>query len=158
MKYGSGAVAQVTSSVIHHGEEQQIIFQGEKARISAPWKVFASKSRPNGFPDSDLEFEDELIAYYTALPKLKHTGHAGQLDDVMAAVEKGDKPFVTSSHGKNTIQLITAIYKAGTTGSTVSFPIEKDDPFYTVKGIMENVPHYYEKSVSVLRQDGEIRV
>ncbi|MDR0709145.1 MAG: Gfo/Idh/MocA family oxidoreductase [Spirochaetaceae bacterium] len=33
-----GALAQVTGSVIHHGEEQQLVFQGEKARISAPWK------------------------------------------------------------------------------------------------------------------------
>ncbi len=30
MRYPGGALAQVTSSVIHHGEEQQVVFQGKK--------------------------------------------------------------------------------------------------------------------------------
>ncbi|MDR2397960.1 MAG: Gfo/Idh/MocA family oxidoreductase, partial [Spirochaetaceae bacterium] len=34
LRYPQGTLAQITSSVIHHGEEQQLIFQGEKARVS----------------------------------------------------------------------------------------------------------------------------
>ena len=33
MRYPGGALAQVTSSVVHHGEEQQVIFQTERARF-----------------------------------------------------------------------------------------------------------------------------
>ncbi|MFQ8717398.1 MAG: Gfo/Idh/MocA family protein [Enterobacter hormaechei] len=34
-KYPSGALTQLTASVVHHGEDQKIIIQGDKARISA---------------------------------------------------------------------------------------------------------------------------
>ncbi|NYE06515.1 hypothetical protein F4694_003295 [Bacillus niacini] len=40
-------------NIKNHGEEQQLIFQGKKARGSVPWKVTASKSKPNGFQEKD---------------------------------------------------------------------------------------------------------
>ena len=153
-----GAVAQVTSSVIHHGEEQQMIFQGEKARISAPWKVYASVSKPNGFPDEDNVLEKKLGAYYNALPKLKYSAHTGQIDNVLSAIEKGGDYLIKGEDGRLTIELITAIYKAGTEGRTIDLPIKKDDPFYTVKGIMSKVPHFFKKTASVKEFAGDITV
>ena len=41
-----GALAQLTASVVHHGEEQQLVFQCEKAKIAAPFQCFASLSKP----------------------------------------------------------------------------------------------------------------
>jgi predicted dehydrogenase len=156
--YQGGAVAQVTSSVIHHGEEQQLIFQGEKARISAPWKVAASLSKPNGFPDPHPELEKELGDFYDAQPHLTHIAHEGQLDNVMTAIETEDTPLITGSEGRRTIELITAIYKAGSERRTIDLPIAKDDPFYTVEGIRQNAPHFFEKSVSATSLDGDITV
>lgn len=49
LRFPNGALGQITSSVVHHGEEQQFIFQGRHARISAPWKIYASSSKSNGF-------------------------------------------------------------------------------------------------------------
>jgi predicted dehydrogenase len=153
-----GALAQVTSSVIHHGEEQQIVFQGEKARVSAPWKVTANIAQPNGFPAK--EQNEELIAalnnFYESLPKLDHVMHEGQIDNVLSALETGAKPAIGGEDGRRTIELIAAIYKAGTEQRAVELPMKKDDPFYTVKGIMENVPRFYKKSASVNDLDGNI--
>ncbi|MDR1278395.1 MAG: Gfo/Idh/MocA family oxidoreductase, partial [Treponema sp.] len=89
LQYPGGALAQITSSVIHHGEEQQVIFQGEKARVSAPWKVAANIAQPNGFPlkEQNEALIKELNEYYEALPKFAHTGHEGQIDDVLGAIE-----------------------------------------------------------------------
>ena len=61
-----GALATVTASVVHHGEEQELIFQCEKAKVSAPYDVFASIPQPNGFPlkEPDMEFRkraDEFV-------------------------------------------------------------------------------------------------
>ncbi|MGB8455654.1 MAG: Gfo/Idh/MocA family oxidoreductase [Anaerocolumna sp.] len=150
LHYENGAVAQVTSSVIHHGEEQQIIFQGEKARISAPWKVSASVSKDNGFPDGNEKLEKELTKYYEGQPPLAHTGHEGEIDDVLTAVETGGQPLITGESGRMTIELITAIYKAGFEQKTIDLPIKKDDPYYTSKGIQEHAVHFYEKSNSIV--------
>lgn len=149
MQYDKGTLAQVTSSVIHHGEEQQVIFQGEKARISAPWKVAASVSKPNGFPDPNPELVEELEKFYQALPAMPYTAHTGQIENVLTAVENGAESFITGEQGRMTIELITAIYKAGSERRTIDLPIQKDDPFYTVEGIMKSVPHFYEKTTSV---------
>jgi predicted dehydrogenase len=157
-KYGNsdktnpGAIATVTASVNHHGEDQQIIFQGEKGRISAPWKAAANVFQENGFPfweKQNKKLIQKLNDFYSALPRLTYTAHAGQVDDVLSAIENGRKPLVGGEDGRLTIELITSIYKAGSEGRMVNLPIGKDDPFYTVHGIMKAVPHFYKKSASV---------
>ncbi|MDR3284079.1 MAG: Gfo/Idh/MocA family oxidoreductase [Treponema sp.] len=158
LQYPKGALAQITSSVIHHGEEQQLIFQGEKARISAPWKVCANVAGQNAFPlkEHDEALEKRLTDFVEAIPPLRYTVHTGEIENVLAALETGGRPAITGWDGRNTVELITAIYKSGTTESTVKLPLKKDDSFYTVKGILANVPRFYEKSASVTDFSGEI--
>ncbi len=148
LRYES-ALAQVTSSVVHHGEVQQLIFQCEKARISAPWETYASVSKTNGFPVRNETLEEELTAYYNQLPPVVHEGHTGQIENVLTALEKGIAPGITGEDGRRTIELITAIYKSGARRATIALPILKDDPFYTVEGMIKNMPHFYEKSASL---------
>jgi predicted dehydrogenase len=154
-----GALAQVTSSVIHHGEEQQLIFQGEKARISFPWRVKAHLAQPNGFPMSEQNEEliKDLDTFYHALPGLPYTGHTAQIDNVLFALETNGKPFIGGTDGRLTIELITAIYKAGIEGRMVSLPLQRDDPFYTTEGILKRAPRFYQKTVSAEDLAGEIR-
>lgn len=151
-----GALAQITASVVHHGEEQKLIFQCEKAKIAAPFSVYASVSKPNGFPTEDEALEEKIRAYADSLPALPYEGHAGQLDNVLTAIATGGNVAITGEDGRCTIELITAIYKAGSQGETVQLPLQKDDPFYTVAGIMANTPHFYEKTTAAASLDGEI--
>ena len=58
--------------------------------------------------------------------------------------------------GRRTIELITAVYKSGATGETVTLPLAKDDPFYTVEGLMARMPHFHEKTASAADLEGEI--
>ena len=149
LKYKNGAFGQLTSSVVHHGEEQQMVFQGKNARVSAPWKVYASVSKSNGFPERNEKLEREIDAYYNALPGQPYTDHTPLIDDVLRAVETGGMPLVTGEDGRRAVELITAIYKSAVANKPVNLPLEKDDTFYTVKGIQSNVPHFYEKSARV---------
>jgi predicted dehydrogenase len=158
LQYPNGTLAQITSSVIHHGEEQQLIFQCEKARVSAPWKVHAGVAGPNAFPlaEHDEALEKKLNDFIAAQPPLPCTAHTGEIEQVLGALEAGGRPAIDGRDGRNTLELITAIYKAGSAGTTVTLPLAKDDPFYTVEGIMRAVPRFYEKSTSVEGFQGEI--
>jgi predicted dehydrogenase len=158
LRYSGGALAQITSSVIHHGEAQQLIFQCEKARVSAPWQVHASLPNPGGFPlaEHNGELEKQLNDLAASRSPLAHSGHAGEIEQLFEAVKTGGQPTISGHDGRNTIELITAIYKAGTTETTVTLPLAKDDPFYTVQGIMKAVPHFYEKIASIEDFKGDI--
>ncbi|MBT2759560.1 Gfo/Idh/MocA family oxidoreductase [Mesobacillus foraminis] len=148
-RYPDGSLAQITSSVVHHGEEQQLIFQGKKARVSVPWKVAASKSKQNGFPEEDSALELELQNVYESQPELKHEGHTGQIHDVLLAVEGEKDLLVDGIQGRRTLELITAIFQSASYGETVRLPLNPDSPFYTREGILENAVHFYEKKNSI---------
>lgn len=151
-----GALAQLTASVVHHGEEQRLAFQCEKAKLAAPFECFASVSRPNGFPERDEDLEREIADYAAALPPVRWEGHTGQLENVLTALETGTPVAIGGEDGRRTIELITAIYKSGAEGRTVPLPLGRDDPFYTAKGILEHTPHFYEKATSAADLKGEI--
>ena len=152
------ALATLTASVVHHGEKQGLIFQCEKAKISAPFDTYASLSMSNGFPEENKALEEEITAFRDALPDLPYEGHTGELYDVIRAIEDDRAPAIGAEDGRRTIELITAVYKAGALQEKVLLPLQPDDDFYTVEGIMKNVPHFYQKNVSVTELAGEITV
>ena len=151
-----GALVQLTASVVHHGEEQQLVFQCEKAKIAAPFTCYASSSKPNGFPERNEALEQEIAAFAETLPKVQYEIHPGQLENMLTAIETDTEPAITGEDGRRTIELITGIFKSGALGQTIDLPLQKDDPFYTMEGIMQNVPHFYEKTTSAADLDGEI--
>ena len=153
---GLGALAQLTASVVHHGEEQELVFQCEKAKVAAPFSVYASISKPNGFPIENTELEQKIRDFVDAQPQLPYEGHAGELENVLSALEKDTLPAIGGEDGRRTIELITAVYKSGATKQTVTLPLQKDDPVYTVEGMMRAVPHFYEKTTSAASLDGTI--
>src|SRR3984957_20201200 len=125
MRFPGGTLGQLTASVVHHGQEQQIVFQTERAKIAMPWAVSAQAARPNGFPERehDEATERELNQFYESLPTLAYEGHAGQIDDVLTALESIDgtrRVLVDGRDGRATIEIITAIYEAAITGHTVT--------------------------------------
>lgn len=151
LRYEDGSLAQITSSVVHHGEEQGITLQCADARISAPWEVKAEVSQGNGFPkpEGNAELIEKLETYYREIPDLVYEGHTGEIDDVLTALETGGRPLITGVDGRRTVEVITAIYLSGFSGQKVKLPIQKENPGYTFEGILKNAVHFYEKTASV---------
>jgi len=156
MRFPGGALGQITSSVVHHGQDQQIVFQAERAKIAMPWTVAAQSAADNGFPrrEHDVTTERLLTDFYERLPALAHEGHAGQIDDVLTAIETAGAPaphpvLVGGADGKSTIEIITAIYQAAITAQPVTLPLAADDPFRTREGLLAAAPRFYQKSASV---------
>lgn len=146
-KYKSGALTQLTASVVHHGEDQKIIIQGEKAKIEAPWSKFASVSASNGFPTAknDEKLENDLDTLYNSIEPLKYTLHTGQIDNFLTSIENNILPLIDGQQGKQSLELITAIYKSAITKQVVSLPITSSDPYYLTGELLKLAPHFYEK-------------
>ncbi|MDR1699758.1 MAG: Gfo/Idh/MocA family oxidoreductase [Lachnoclostridium sp.] len=149
MEYEEGALAQVTSSVIHYGEKQSLKFQGEHAAVSTPWEVHAFHSQENGFPKANPELEEKINQQYEALGSLEYEGHTAEIANFMQAVLEGKRPLIQGQDARLTIELISAIYKAGFTGIPVELPLKENDPFYTVKGMQSNIRKFHEKGKSI---------
>lgn len=149
LTYPDGSVGQITASLVHHGEEQQIVFQGERAKIAVPWQVKAGVQMENGFPRDNPGLVAEIQAFYDALPPVEHEGHDGQIANFLAALDDREPLLVDGHQGRRTLELITAIYQAGHLGETVRLPLAPDAPFYTREGVLRHARHFHEKTKSV---------
>lgn len=149
LSYASGDLAQVTASVVHHGEEQGLVLQCEKAKLQIPWSCYASNSKENGFPVENKQLEDQLNKRYHELADLPYEGHTAEIDDYQRALLEGRRPMITGIDGRNTIELITAIYKSGFTKERVTLPIAKEDPYYTLEGLLAHATHFYKKATCI---------
>lgn len=154
------ALATITSSVVHHGEPQRIVVQGRDASVSLDGEVVADVAQPNGFPapGGNPGLVERLRALAAAQEPLAHTGHQGQVDDVLTALETGRRPAVDGRDGRRTIELITAVYQAAVERRTVDVPLAADDPWYLPGTLAQRAPRFYAKTASVTEQDGAISV
>lgn len=148
-RYSRG-LAQLTSSVVHHGQEQAIVIQGENARVSQPFSVVAERSRPDGFPDEggDADAVARIEALVAARTPLAHLGHEGQIGDLLSAIRDGRPPIADGRDGRNAVEVVTAIYKAGFERQFVALPIAASDPYYRAGQLVANAPHFFEKTTS----------
>jgi len=147
--YPDGGVGQITASLVHHGEEQQIVFQGEHARVGIPWRVCASRQRDNGFPEENARLAGEIQALHDSLPPLRFEGHDGQVLNMLAAIEGGERLLIDGVEGRRPIELITAIYQSAHLGAKVEIPLPESAPFYTREGILKNAHRFHQKTRSV---------
>lgn len=149
LRYANGSVGQITASLVHHGEEQQLVFQGERAKVAVPWQVKAMRQRENGFPDDDAAVVAEIQRFHDQLPALSCEGHDGQLANFLDAIEARAPLLVDGEQGRRTLELITAIYQSSHLAQRVALPLGKTDPFYTRAGVLEHARHFHEKSRSI---------
>lgn len=149
LRYANGAIGQLTASLVHHGEEQQLVFQCEKAKLSVPWSLKAFRQKENGFPEDDPALAAELQSDYDKLPELALTGHDAQVANFVNAILGQEPLMVDGIQGRRTIELITAIYQSSHLGQTVKFPMTPGDPFYTRAGVLKHARHFHEKTRSV---------
>lgn len=147
--YPDGSLGQISASLLHHGEEQRMVFQGERALLAFPWRIAAYRQLENGFPEGDEALLAELQARYDALPEVQPGLHAGQILNVLQAITGEAELLVSGEDGRRTIELVSAIYQSGATGQRVSLPMTPADPFYTRQGVLAAAPRFHQKTTSV---------
>jgi predicted dehydrogenase len=130
LRYADGRLAQLTVGLVHHGEKQRLCFQGERAGLSVPWEVSANSPDADGFPEQARDVETELATAAASQPALVHTGHAGQIVDLLDAIDENRAPICTGRQGREALELITAIYASAADSRTVELPLPRNHPFY----------------------------
>ncbi|WCJ59400.1 Gfo/Idh/MocA family oxidoreductase [Fontisphaera persica] len=149
MRLENGALGQFTASLVHHGEEQQLVFQCERAKLSIPWAPKAYVQKENGFPEDAAETLAELQKMYEEMPELTATGHDAQVANFIRAILGQETLVVDGIQGRRTVELVTAIYESAHTGQWVRLPLPPDSRFYTRAGVLQNARHFHEKTRSV---------
>ncbi|MCL2568237.1 MAG: Gfo/Idh/MocA family oxidoreductase [Oscillospiraceae bacterium] len=144
-----GMIAQLTTSIAFHGEEQEIIIQTDKGRLSAPWRTAAAKALPNGFPEENVAALSELEAGYANLPDLELEGHPAQVLNFLRAINGEEPLLIDGVQGRRTMELIMAIYKSAATHQPVELPLSPSDPFYVGETMIAQMPRFFEKTHSV---------
>lgn len=149
LRYADGHIGQIGASLVHHGEDQQMVFQAERAKIGIPWQVKSMRQKENGFPEEDAAAASEIQAFYDRLPAVPSEGHDGQVANFLAAVEGREPLVVDGAQGRRTLELISAIYQSAQLGQNVKLPLGPSDCFYSRESILRNARHFHEKTRSV---------
>jgi UDP-N-acetyl-2-amino-2-deoxyglucuronate dehydrogenase len=149
LTYPDGRIGQITSSLVHHGEDQQLVFQGERAKVGLPWHVRAMQQRENGFPEDDAATQNRIQTYYDRLPAVEHEGHGGQIANFLNAIEQREPLLIDAVQGRRTLELVSAIYQSGHLGCKVTLPLTPADPFYSREGILRTARRFHAKTRSV---------
>jgi predicted dehydrogenase len=152
LSYGDGSIAEITSSLVSHGEPQYLSFQMERGGVTIPFAAYASASRVNGFPYPDDGRREEIESAFAELPALRFENHDGQIANFLAAIA-GDEELVSGPEdGRRCIELITGVYKSGISGKRVFFPIVPDDVYYGGEW-RGAAPRFHEKKRDIERFD-----
>ncbi len=146
--YEDNSVAEITSTLCAHGEDQGLVFHMEEAGVAIPFKAYASKPRENGFPFDDEDKKAEVIADYESRAKLAKENHDGQVDNFLRAINGKEELLVSAKDGRNCIEVITAIYQSAISGETITLPIDANSAYYG-HDWRKDAPHFFEKQKDV---------
>jgi predicted dehydrogenase len=140
----AGGLGEILASTVHHGENQQMLFQTEKAGLFLPFAVRCTRARERGLPLDDPDTAAEIEAVCGAYPPLERETFDGQIADFVNRIETGavSRFLPDGGSGRNVIEAVTGIYKSAVTRRPVSLPIAKDDPFYLRDGLLNNMERY----------------
>jgi predicted dehydrogenase len=131
VRFANGAVATVLNSVLSPREESYLRFDFTDAAVEVRHlygyrdKDWTLTPAPHAAGDRTL-----LDAWHTADPDVP-SSHAAQLPHLLDAWERGTRPPLSGAEGRETLELVTAIYRSAHTGAPVRrADLGPHDPFY----------------------------
>lgn len=133
LKYPQGAVVTLTITLNAHEERQEIHLEGSRAGIRVPFSLSCKFQREDGFPLENQEEREALEKEYEAVKAPGHEPFAEQIEEVLRSVETGKCLGVTGDEGRDSVEVITAVYASAVSGKPVKLPIGRDSYFYKGK-------------------------
>ena len=129
VRFESGALASVVSSVVSPRQTSQLRFDLEHATVDLEHLY--------GYTDDSWSLSpapghEELAALWVSDPGSAVSSHSSQLAAIVDALDAGQAPPVTATDARLTVELVAALYASAFTGQPVRRgDIDADHPFAT---------------------------
>jgi UDP-N-acetyl-2-amino-2-deoxyglucuronate dehydrogenase len=125
LRFTSGALGTiVTSTAVFPGFAQRLEITGTDGTVVVEDGEIAHQGLRDQLPDYGLR--GSRVGVGAALPgaaasaaAIGTSSHAAQIADLLAAIDAGREPAVTAAHGRETLEVILAVYEAAREGRTV---------------------------------------
>ena len=157
IRFPDDSLAQFSTTLVWHGQEQKLTFQCEKGGITTPWDLFCSRPRRNGsFDGMDEDMLQNVLKLRAEYIPMEHERHDGAVSNFLNSISGEETVLCSGQDGQNVIELVTLIYQSFHEDREVDLEIDESNTWYTVEGILNNARHFYEKGESIANLPGEI--
>jgi predicted dehydrogenase len=129
VRFASGAVANMSNSTLCPRESSYVRFDFQQATVELThlYRYHNDAWRYTAAPRVD----EATLAEWATLPPDQESSHGAQLALFLDSLAAGERPAVSGSDVRRTIEFLASLYKAGMTGQPVRRgSITPDDPFY----------------------------
>jgi predicted dehydrogenase len=132
VRWRNGAVGQIVVTVNAQDNRSRLEIFGDDLQAVSSQDAYGPTATPFMFSSIDPAVA-EAAAQWAAEQRPNETKHlhVPMLADFLDAIEHNRPPLVTVDECRRSMELITGMYKSAMTGQRVTFPIAKDDPWYS---------------------------
>lgn len=123
VRFANGAMASIVNSVLSPREESYLRFDFTDATVEL--------THVYGYDNSHWRYTSLRNPVDWEPPPGDRTSHAAQLPFLLDAMERHERPPLSGRQGRETLELITGLYRSAFTGQpTLRDQLGPDDPFY----------------------------
>lgn len=133
IRFASGAIGQVLTTANCHRQFSRQIFGFRNATAESDEAPYLMTDPPYRISATDAAVQQRIDAVQAGWQVDPTPGpiHSRQIAEFLACVRGERTPTVTAREARVAFEVITGLYKSAFTSQHVTFPITKDDSFYT---------------------------
>ena len=131
VRFASGAVASIVSTVVNHDPVTQLKVIAEKATIGLDTLYLPLLEEWSVKVIGEGDKAEEVHDWAADEPAMNVNAHRAQLEDIVEHWRAGEKPQLTTLESRATLEFLTALYKASAEKREIARgEIVDGDPFY----------------------------
>lgn len=131
VSFANGAVGSIVNSGLSPRQETYLRFDYQRATVELTHLYSYTRDNWKFTPVQPAQ-DDGLLQAWQSFPPDVGSSHGAQLNAFVADMDAGRRPLTSGHQARQTMELVTAIYKSSYTNETVTRgSIQAGDSFYT---------------------------
>ena len=131
VSFANGAVGSIVNSALSPRQETYLRFDYQRATVELTHLYSYNRDNWKLTPVPPAQDDGLLQAWHSFPPDVGST-HGAQLNAFVADMDAGRRPLTSGDQARQTLELLTAIYKSSFTNEIVTRGSSREgDPFYT---------------------------